>query len=216
MTKKAFLLSCSLVTVLLITACGTSPTPIFRITPTVQTIAQEGEVVAIQPSPTAIPPTMTPVPPTAVPTEVPVIPTVEPTIVPTEVVSAGAVEIGGVDYGAGDQYKFFVDSFGVAASGEALFNETRIVQEQEWACTTCHNVEGDAVKIGPSLYGVGERALTRVEGEGPYTYLYNSIHASQDYLVEGFVDGTKMPVYGDSLTDEETYHLIAYLLTLHD
>lgn len=101
-----------------------------------------------------------------------------------------------------------------AENGEALFNATYETSLGAWACSTCHNIDNDEVKIGPSLWGIPERANLRVEGQGPYTYLYNSIHNSQAYLVPGYEDGAQMPLYEGVLTDTEIYDLVAYLMTL--
>ena len=213
-----YLLALSLV--FLVAACGTVAEPVFRQPQTVAE-ANTGESVAAPPTATPIPPTATPIPPTATP-----IPTLEPTPVPTEAptqeASTSEVVIGGPDYGADDVHKFAVDNFANAARGEALFLQTLEVNEQQWACATCHSVADDSVKIGPSLRNVGLRALTRVEGEGPYTYLYNSILHSQAYIVPEFVGMTMMPVYGSengspaALNNTQVYDLIRYLLTLND
>ena len=79
------------------------------------------------------------------------------------------------------------------------------------------NVEEDVAGVGPSLIGINERAGSRVEGEGPLTYMYNSIYNSQAYLVPEFADQAQhMPIYGETgeLTDQQIYNLIAYLQTL--
>jgi cytochrome c553 len=208
--------------VFLVAACGTVAEPVFRQPQTVAE-ADTGESVAVAatPTPTPVPPTATPVPPTATP-----VPTLEPTAVPTEAptqeASTGAVVIGSADYGADDVHKFAVDNFANAARGEALFAQTLEVNEQQWACATCHSVADNSVKIGPSLRNVGLTALTRVEGEGPYTYLYNSILHSQAYVVPQFVGMTMMPIYGSengspaTLNNSQVYDLIKYLLTLND
>ena len=77
--------------------------------------------------------------------------------------------------------------------------------------------EEDVAGVGPSLIGINERAGSRVEGEGPLTYMYNSIYNSQAYLVPEFADQAQhMPIYGETgeLTDQQIYNLIAYLQTL--
>ncbi|MCS6837082.1 MAG: cytochrome c [Anaerolineae bacterium] len=103
--------------------------------------------------------------------------------------------------------------------GEALFSQ--YIDAVGFACSTCHNVVGDEVKIGPSLYGIPQRAAERVPGEGPYTYLYNSIHNSQAYIVPGFENAVHMPHYAGLdgspvvLSDAQIYDLVAYLMTLN-
>lgn len=215
MSPKMLALIGALISAALIAACGTVADPVFKITPQVEVVqAGAGTTVAIVPTATQLP-TATPVPSTATPAPT-LAPTAEATAAPTEAVSS-AVVIGSAEYGATDPKKFLVDSFGDATRGEALFAQTFVVDEIEWACSTCHNVVGDEEKIGPSQWNVGEHALTRVEGEGPYTYLYNSIYNSQLYIVPGYEDKTHMPIFGENniLTDSQIYDLVRYLLTLH-
>ena len=96
--------------------------------------------------------------------------------------------------------------------GEALFYEPI----NGLACSSCHYVDSTEMLVGPGQLNIIDRAGDRVSGEGPYTYLYNSIRHSQDYIVEGYPPNV-MPNYGeDVLTDEEVYHLVAYLASLTD
>jgi hypothetical protein len=195
--------------------CGTIPPAVFEITAT-PAVVQDGQAVVqvatSTPRPTNTPlPTNTPVP-TSTPTPEP---TPEPTVEAAEPAGSEVV-IGGPNFGADDPLKFTVDNFGSAVRGEALFNQTLNIDGAEWACNSCHNVVGDEVKIGPSLYNIALRAGERVPGEGPYTYIYNSIHASQAYIVPEFVGMTMMPNYENVLTASQIYDLTAYLLTLHD
>ncbi len=196
----------SVLTVLMVaTACGTVATP----EPSVSEANTQPAVtqVAAAATKTPVPPTSTPVPPTATPTTVP---TEAPTAAPTDVPAAQSSG----EYGEGDPQKFAVDNFASAERGKALFNQTLDVDGVEWACATCHNYDSEETKIGPGLLNVRNRALTRVEGQGPYTYIYNSIIHSQDYIVTGYEEGTKMPIYEGVLNNSQVYDLIAYLLTL--
>jgi cytochrome c2 len=201
MMKKILIAS----TFFLLAACGTVATPVYEapeevidVEEVVETDGEESEV-AVQPSPTPIPPTATSLPPTATPTEVP---TEMPTEAPAE---APAVN---------DPLALVVEQLSSAENGEVLFNQTYETDSGQWACTNCHNIDNDEVKIGPSLWGIPQRAGERVEGQGPYTYIYTSIHNSQDYIVEGFEDATHMPNYIGVLSDADIYDLVAYLMTL--
>lgn len=213
--KRLLLVTALSVAAAAVAGCGTIPPAVFEITATPAVVQGEGVVVQLAtatPRPTNTPlPTNTPVP-TSTPTPEP---TPEPTVTPEEP-AGGELVIGGPNFGADDPLKFSVDNFGNAARGEALFNQTLNIDGAEWACSTCHAVVGDEVKIGPSLYNVALRAGERVPGEGPYTYLFNSIHAPQAYIVPEFVGMTLMPNYENVLTASQIYDLIAYLLTLHD
>lgn len=192
-------------TVLMVAAaCGTVATPEPQAVATEEVTRVAAVATNTPVPPTVAPPTSTPVPPTIAPTEA-------PTVAPTEAVSASSGE-----YGEGDPQKFAVDNFADTKRGEALFNQNFEVDGIGWMCSTCHNVDSEVMKIGPGLLNIRDRALTRVAGEGPYTYLYNSIIHSQDYIVEGFEAGTKMPAYEGILTNSQVYDLIAYLLTFTD
>jgi len=195
---------------LFLAACGTVPEPLFKITPEVEVVEEtDGEAVAIAASPTPLPPTSTP---TAAPTLEPTAaPTLEPTAAPTEAEAAAPA--------ASDDPKAFFVQLANAQRGETLFNQT--IDEVGFACATCHNIQGEEIKIGPSLYGVPQRAAERVPGEGPYTYIYNSIYNSQAYIVPGFEQAVHMPHYAGQdgspvvLSDAQIYDLVAYLMTLN-
>lgn len=81
-------------------------------------------------------------------------------------------------------------------------------------CATCHDVKGDRVIIGPALTDVATRAETRVEGLTAEDYLYESIINPNDYVVEGYPEGSMPQNFGRDLTSEEINDLISYLLTL--
>ena len=191
-------------TFFLLAACGTVATPVYDapddVIEVADTVVEEVDTTAVAEVPTAtlIPPTRTPLPPTMIPTEVP---TESPTEAPTEV----AID---------DPLALVVEQLSSADNGEVLFNQLYETDSGQWACTNCHNIDIDEVKIGPSLWGIPQRAGTRVEGEGPYTYIYNSIVNSEAYIVEGFADGVQMPHFEGILTDAQIYDLVAYLMTL--
>lgn len=214
MKHRLFLIGTACAVSMLIAACGTVAPSVFSIT-SVPDVVESGNTIAQIATSTPLPTA------TAVATRTPeptIVPTLEPTLEATEAVveAAAAVVIGDAAYGATDPQKFAVDNFGDATRGETLFNQTFVVNEAEWACSTCHNVVGEEVKIGPSQWNIGLRAPERVPGEGPYTYLYNAIHNSQLYIVPTYEDKTHMPIYEDVLTDSQIYDLVKYLLILHD
>jgi NitT/TauT family transport system substrate-binding protein len=92
---------------------------------------------------------------------------------------------------------------GNADHGQALFTSL--------GCVACHAVDSDAVLVGPSLKGVGERAATRVEGLSAEDYLHQSIAEPGAYVVEGFQP--IMPEF-DTLSAGDLNDLVAYLMTL--
>lgn len=80
-------------------------------------------------------------------------------------------------------------------------------------CASCHSNVADQIIVGPSLFGVGERAAGRVPDQDAETYLLTSIMNPSAYVVAGFDD--LMPQsFAKSLTGEEIDAVIAYLLTL--
>lgn len=224
--KSVFLLAA-----VLMAACGTVPPPAYEV-PTLTFEAQEratsiavstvDALVALQPTPadgktvvvaaTTVPteaPTL--VPATATPTDIPA------TEVPAEPTAAPTTAAVAVDpaLAASDPLNVYI-SLANPSAGAELFTGTYDTQEGvPWSCATCHNVDNPAVKIGPSLLGVGTRAYSRVPGMGPYTYLYDSIRNPQNYIVPDFENGTQMPHFlPNSLTDTMAYDIIAYLMTL--
>ncbi len=95
---------------------------------------------------------------------------------------------------------------GDSASGQTLFASQ--------GCSACHSVGSNTI-VGPGLGGIGTRAATRKEdlltgGQ----YLYQSIIDPSAYVVQGFSDGIMLPIFGDTLSEQEINDLIAYLLTL--
>jgi len=195
------------IVMILVAACGTVATPVFEApdaTPTLEAEANEGDEVASVPTATEVPPTATPEPPTATPEP----PTATPTEEPVE-------EEAPADEPIDDPLALSVQ-FSDASAGEAIFNATYETSTGPWACSTCHNVDIPDQKVGPSLLGINVRAGERVEGEGPFTYIYNSIINSQAYIVDGFAEGAQMPNYEGVLTDADVFNVIAYLMTLEE
>lgn len=96
-------------------------------------------------------------------------------------------------------------------SPQVIQGQKVFVQE----CGACHSFSEDAVIVGPSLAGIGNRAATRVSGQDAQAYLLTSILRPNAYLVEGFED--KMPAnFGKKLTGEDIDAIVAYLLTVKE
>jgi mono/diheme cytochrome c family protein len=80
-------------------------------------------------------------------------------------------------------------------------------------CASCHSLLEDTIIVGPSMYGIAQRAGSRVPDQDAQTYLLSSIIDPGSHLVEGYQD--LMPAtFGKRLTGEEIDALVAYLLTL--
>ena len=92
----------------------------------------------------------------------------------------------------------------IIVQGQAVFNAR---------CATCHALVPDTIIIGPSLYGVGTRAETRVDGLSAEEYIMMSILRPGDYVVDGF-NNVMITNFAKELTGEELDSLVAFLMTL--
>jgi ferredoxin/cytochrome c2 len=81
-------------------------------------------------------------------------------------------------------------------------------------CQICHSTEKDVKIIGPSFYGVGTRAETRIPGMTAEEYLHQSIVDPNAYVVEGFPKGQMLQNFGEILTEDQISDLIAFLMTM--
>ena len=81
-------------------------------------------------------------------------------------------------------------------------------------CIACHSLQEGVVMVGPSWWNLGATAATRVPRQSAAAYLYTSIVAPNDYVVEGFQPNLMPPTYRDALTAPQLADIIAYLLRL--
>lgn len=188
-----------IVLMVVLAGCGTLATPVFRAstaTPVAVVQANNAQSASTQQS-TRTPtdePTAT-IPATDIPTEAP---TSTPTVEPTEQVISSPI----------DRLVASRDP----SEGEALFN---ILQGATgFACSTCHRVDSEQQLIGPGLLNIGSRAISRIEGQSPAEYIYNSIINPNEYIVEGFTEGVMPANWSDVYSDPEIYSIVAYLMTL--
>lgn len=89
-------------------------------------------------------------------------------------------------------------------------------QEQAPPCSGCHATTnaGRGFALGPSLWGVADRAGTRKEGMSAEAYLTESILQPRVYVVPGFRD-MMYPNFADVLSATDVADIVAYLMTLH-
>ncbi|MDH5372983.1 MAG: hydrogenase iron-sulfur subunit [Acidimicrobiia bacterium] len=99
-----------------------------------------------------------------------------------------------------------------ADRGEDLFTSAAI--RGGAGCRVCHSLKPGEDGVGPSLAGVGIRAVDRVAGLSAEEYLRRSILEPDEYVVEGFRSGQMRADVGEGLTETELADLIAFLLTL--
>ncbi|MCA9914036.1 MAG: cytochrome c [Anaerolineae bacterium] len=204
-----------LILTVFVAACGTvnEPRYISDATSTVeaqiaQQEAQEEQAAIVANLPTSTPtllPTAT-FTPTSIPTEIP--PTATPTTPPTETPLPQPTEIGA------DDPLYPQIAAADAAHGETLFNN--IIEGASLACVNCHYIDKEDMLVGPGQLNLLYRAGDRVDGQGPYTYMYNSIVHPNDYVVEGYPEGVMPQNFGELLSEQDLYDIVAYMATLKD
>ncbi len=79
-------------------------------------------------------------------------------------------------------------------------------------CIGCHALDPAAVMTGPTWYHMGDTAVSRVAGESPALYLYNSIYNPGSYVVPNYPNNIMPANYSEQLSLEELADLVAYLL----
>ena len=101
-----------------------------------------------------------------------------------------------------------------AKAGEQLYYEN--VAGVNAGCRICHSLVKDERIIGPSFYGIADRAATRIPGMSAEAYLRQSILEPNAFVVSGYPAGQMLQTFGDILSEEQIQDLIAFLLTLTD
>jgi len=81
-------------------------------------------------------------------------------------------------------------------------------------CIACHSLVKGQTMVGPSWYGIGSYAATRVARESAPYYLYQSIMDPNAHVVEGFMPDLMPKVYADTLSTAQIADIVAYLLSL--
>ncbi len=100
------------------------------------------------------------------------------------------------------------------ARGRQLYFETSLGTNA--GCRVCHSLEPGQTLVGPSFFGIADRAGTRVPGMSAEDYLLQSILDPDAYIVEGFPPGQMLPNLGEILTEEQIEDLIAFLMNLKE
>lgn len=111
-----------------------------------------------------------------------------------------------------DSYEAFLVQVGRPTRGEVLFNTFQ--EEAGFACSTCHRHDSEQRLIGPGLLNIAERAATRVEGVSAEAYLYSSIIAPGEFVVESFPDGLMPQNWAEIYSVSDISDIMAYLVTL--
>ncbi|NWF63270.1 MAG: cytochrome b N-terminal domain-containing protein [Chloroflexi bacterium] len=100
------------------------------------------------------------------------------------------------------------------AAGEQLYYET--TSGVNAGCRICHSLVKDERIIGPSFYGIADRAGDRIPGMTAEEYLRQSILEPNAFIVPGYPGGQMIQNFGDILTEEQIQDLIAFLMTLEE
>jgi cytochrome c2 len=102
-----------------------------------------------------------------------------------------------------------------------MFKQKTIGLGDAPACGTCHSTIPDEVIVGPSLFGVTNRAETTIQspdyhGEATTVseYLMESIKSPNAFVREGFTPGVMYQGFAEELSDEQILDLVAFLETL--
>jgi mono/diheme cytochrome c family protein len=202
------------------------PTPEPTSTPEPTDTPESAATVTSEPTRTATPdveaeatPTVTAEPePTATPEPVET-PTTAPTPVPTVRPSPTPEPQGAAPQSLADltEEEIYADlPAEIAAAMEEADPDRGQQIAQLQGCYACHSLEKDARVVGPSWYALGDHAVTRVEGESPAHYLYNSIVHPNQFINEGYPANVMPQIYADTLSLQQIADLIAYSLTLVD
>jgi mono/diheme cytochrome c family protein len=126
---------------------------------------------------------------------------------------------GSNDNGAAEEEVSEATTIGDPARGEELYHQNPIAGTGATGCATCHSTEptDDPLvpsPVGPSHYGVANRAGDYVEGMPAAEYLRESIVDPDAHIAPGFVAGVMYPNYAEDLSEQQINDLVAYLLTL--
>ncbi len=100
------------------------------------------------------------------------------------------------------------------ARGRKLYFETSLGTNA--GCRICHSLEPGVKLVGPSFYGIAERAGRRVPGMSAEEYLRQSILEPDAYVPEGYPSGQMLPNLGEILSKEQIDDLVAFLMSLKE
>lgn len=79
-------------------------------------------------------------------------------------------------------------------------------------CIGCHSLDPAAQMTGPTWYNLGNTAVSRIPGESPALYLYESITNPGKFTVPNYPAGVMPATYAETLSPTDLTDLVAYLL----
>lgn len=83
----------------------------------------------------------------------------------------------------------------------------------KYGCVGCHALDPNQKMTGPTWHNVGDTAVTRVPGESPAQYIYQSIVEPNAHVVEGYPGNVMPQTFKDMLSPQELAEMVAYLLS---
>ncbi len=123
---------------------------------------------------------------------------------------AGLVLVVGLAGCGGDGEATPPDPTELPAVGGELF-AARVVGSNP-GCVTCHSLEEGVNLVGPSLYGLADRAGDRVPGVSARDYVRESITAPDAFVVDGYSAGQMVGDWDKFLTDQQIESVVDFLL----
>lgn len=85
----------------------------------------------------------------------------------------------------------------------------------KYGCVGCHALDPNQVMTGPTWHNIGDTAVTRVPGESPAQYIYQSIMEPNAHVVDGYPGNVMPQTFKDMMTPQELAEMVAYLLAQH-
>lgn len=97
---------------------------------------------------------------------------------------------------------------GDATKGPQLFSSL--------GCVGCHSQTKDTRLVGPSFYGLWTRASTRTPPETAKAYIYESIVAPNDHVVETFQPNLMPATFASQMDAQQMADLLAWIEATHN
>lgn len=82
-----------------------------------------------------------------------------------------------------------------------------------FGCIGCHGLDPAVQMVGPTWHNIGDTAVSRVPGESPALYLYNSIAKPAAYAVPDYPANVMPATYVETIPPADLADLLAYLLS---
>jgi mono/diheme cytochrome c family protein len=84
------------------------------------------------------------------------------------------------------------------------------------ACIGCHSLDPNQVMTGPTWFHVADVAANRRPDMSPAFYIYHSIIAPNEHVVEGYPANVMPQIYAETISQGDLANLVAYLLQQHE